>query len=329
MKTIAFFNHKSGASRTSLVYHLAAMLADHGAKVVAADLDPQADLTFMFLDEDRLEALWPAGEHHQTVLGAVKANLKNASETVAVHVEETADNLGIVVGDLGLAVFEADFAAAWSRCLDGDASAGRLTSVFHRVLQIAGRSREADVMLIDLGPNLSALNRAAMIAADLVIVPILPTIFAVQALQDLGSAWQRWREEWQARLQKHPEASLNLPHGDMQPLGYVIQQPPLRLDRPVRPYHYWMTPIPAVYREAVLQQNVENAPPVASDPHCLAVLKQIPSLMHMATEARKPMFFLKPADGALGAHAKAVVDCYRDFKALAEKIAARCGVAFR
>jgi cellulose biosynthesis protein BcsQ len=324
MKIIAFFNHKSGASRTSLVYHLAAMLADHGAKVVAADLDPQADLTYMFLDEDRLESLWPAGEHHQTVLGAVKSNLKNPG-AAAIHLEETTDNLGLVVGDLGLAVFEADFAAAWSRCLDGEPSAFHLTSVFHRVLQMAGQSHEADVMLVDLGPNLSAINRAAMIAADLVIVPILPTIFAVQALQDFGAIWRRWREEWQARLQKHPESSLSLPPGDMQPLGYIIQQPPLRLDRPVRPYHYWMAPIPAVYREAVLQQNVENAPPVASDPHCLAVLKQIPSLVHMSIEARKPMFFLKPADGAIGAFTKAVLDCYRDFKALAKKIAERCG----
>jgi hypothetical protein len=38
------------------------------------------------------------------------------------------------------------------------------------------------------------------------------------------------------------------------------------------------------------------------------------------------MFFLKPADGAIGAHVKAVSDCYRDFKALATKIAEHTGV---
>ena len=40
----------------------------------------------------------------------------------------------------------------------------------------------------------------------------------------------------------------------------------------------------------------------------------------LAMEARKPMFFLKPADGAIGAHVEAVRDCYRDFKALAKRI---------
>ena len=42
--------------------------------------------------------------------------------------------------------------------------------------------------------------------------------------------------------------------------------------------------------------------------------------MPMAMEARKPMFFLKPADGAIGAHVAAVGDCYRDFETLARRI---------
>ncbi len=38
------------------------------------------------------------------------------------------------------------------------------------------------------------------------------------------------------------------------------------------------------------------------------------------------MFFLKPSDGALGGHAKAVQECYKDFRELAQTIAERCGV---
>ena len=55
---IAFFNNKGGVGKTSLVYHLAWMYADLGFRVVAADLDPQANLTAAFLDEDRLAELW-------------------------------------------------------------------------------------------------------------------------------------------------------------------------------------------------------------------------------------------------------------------------------
>ncbi len=55
--TIAFFNNKGGVGKTSLVYHIAWMMADMGMRVVAADLDPQGNLSAAFLDENRLEAL--------------------------------------------------------------------------------------------------------------------------------------------------------------------------------------------------------------------------------------------------------------------------------
>ncbi|AUX37252.1 MULTISPECIES: hypothetical protein [Sorangium] len=47
--------------------------------------------------------------------------------------------------------------------------------------------------------------------------------------------------------------------------------------------------------------------------------------MPMAQEARKPMFLLTPADGAIGSNAVAVQDCRRDFEALAHRIAAAAG----
>jgi CO dehydrogenase nickel-insertion accessory protein CooC1 len=72
MKTIAFFNNKGGVGKTSLVYHLAWMYAELGLRVIAADLDPQANLTSMFVKEDRLEELWPDGIHEHTIYGAVQ-----------------------------------------------------------------------------------------------------------------------------------------------------------------------------------------------------------------------------------------------------------------
>lgn len=71
MKTIAFFNNKGGVGKTSLVYHLSWMYAELGVSVIAADFDPQANLTAMFLPEERLEELWPDGEHPDSVLGCI------------------------------------------------------------------------------------------------------------------------------------------------------------------------------------------------------------------------------------------------------------------
>ncbi|MEO1298495.1 MAG: hypothetical protein AAFW75_22500, partial [Cyanobacteria bacterium J06636_16] len=43
-------------------------------------------------------------------------------------------------------------------------------------------------------------------------------------------------------------------------------------------------------------------------------------------ESHKPIFHLKPADGAIGAHIYAVKDVYKDFKTFAQKIADRTGL---
>lgn len=83
-----------------------------------------------------------------------------------------------------------------------------------------------------------------------------------------------------------------------------------------------------MYREAVLEEPPKRSIPVDGDPHCLALLKYYRSLMQMAMTARKPMFFLKSADGAIGAHGEAVRSCYRDFERLASRVLAKAGIPF-
>ncbi len=57
---LTFFNNKGGVGKTSLVYHLSWIFSEMGKKVVAIDLDPQANLTSAFLPEEKLEELWDA-----------------------------------------------------------------------------------------------------------------------------------------------------------------------------------------------------------------------------------------------------------------------------
>jgi len=326
VKTIACFNNKGGVGKTSLVYHLAWMYADLGLKVVAADLDPQANLTSMFLDEDRLETLWLHTDPKQSILGAIQPLLKGIGDIGAPHVEDIADNIGLLVGDLELSAFEDELSAQWPACLDGKERAFRVISAFYRLLLQAAKQREADVVLIDVGPNLGAINRAAIIAAKHIVIPLAPDLFSLQGLRNLGPTVRDWRKGWTERLQKNPEATLDLPQGTMHPIGYVILQHAMRLDRPVQAYGRWMAQIPAVYQKSVLDEQMQTAPDVASDPHCLSLIKNYRSLMPMAMEARKPMFFLKPADGAIGAHGRVVQTCYQDFKTLALVVAERCDI---
>lgn len=182
------------------------------------------------------------------------------------------------------------------------------------------------LLFIDVGPNLGAINRAAMIAADYVIVPLAPDLFSLQGLKNLGPTLRQWREEWKSRIVKNPDPTLPLPQGVIQPAGYVVLQHTVRRNRPVQAYGRWMDKIPTQYRISMYDEHDIAVPSVANDPLCLARLKNYQSLMPMAMEAHKPIFFLKPADGAIGGHIAAVKSCYMDFKHLAEVIAQHCDI---
>jgi cellulose biosynthesis protein BcsQ len=316
MKTIAFFSNRGGVGQTKLVYHLAWMFADMGLNVVAVDLDPQSNLTDMFLEEDRLVELWPVGTHPLTIQGAVEPILRGTGDIQAPHVEAITDRIGLVVGAFGLVDFEEKLSEAWSKFNGDDESAFHIVTAFSRLFRFAAERREADLVLVDTGPNLASVNQSALIASQNVVISVAADLFSLEGLRHLGPKLEAWRE-----LRKSsPTPDLSLPPAPMRPVGYVVMHRAPRSHRPVKEYLHWMHSIPGKYRESILREPGADYLSLEDDPYCLAAPTHYRSLAQMATEARKPMFFLKPADGAIGAHGEAVRDCYRDFKALAERI---------
>jgi len=319
---IAFFNNKGGVEKTSLVYHLAWMYHRLGLRVVVADLDPQANLTAAFLSEERLEEVWEVeGEECNTVFRCIQPLRRGLGNIAEPALEIIEDGLNLLVGDLQLSTFEDELSSEWSGCLNRKERSFRIISAFWRLLERASENCSADVVLVDLGPNLGAINRAALISADYVVVPLSPDLFSLQGLKTLGPALRRWREEWEERLSKNKVSSLKLPRGRMQPIGYVVLQHGIRFDRPVKAFHRWIARIPTIYSEEVIQSTQSSTDQDGSE--CLALLKHYQSLTPMAQEARKPIFDLRPADGAIGAHSNAVRSVYGDFKVLAVAIATR------
>jgi cellulose biosynthesis protein BcsQ len=326
MISIAFFNNKGGVGKTSLVYHTAWMFAELGYRPLMVDLDPQSNLSIMALDEERLEALWPDDEHPETMFGAVAPLFGGTGDVRQAHIEELSDALGLLVGDLALSRIEDDLSTEWPRCLEGRERAFRVTTAFWRVIKVAAERHRADVVLIDVGPNLGAINRAAMVAASHVMVPVAPDLFSLQGLKNLGPTLRQWRTTWQQAVDKVPPSISETPAGQMTPAGYVLMQHAERLGRPTKAYAKWQQRLPAAYRESVLGEITVSSTVVQTDPKQIQRIKHYRSLMPMAMEARKPMFALSPADGAIGAHQTNVRQCYEDFQKLVLEIAIRVGL---
>lgn len=332
---LTFFNNKGGVGKTSLIYHLAWMFASLRKRVVIVDLDPQANLTAAFLDEESIEALWEQQHLGATIFQCVNP-LTGVGDIIEPVLQNIATDLYLLPGDVRLSRFEDALSTEWPNSM-GDNNLYRpmrILSAFWQVMQMSAQKVQADCILVDVGPHLGAINRSVLVATDYVAIPLGADLFSLQGLKNLGPTLQSWKNLWKKRLknwQGSDDAQLfpqfKLPQGKMKPIGYLCQQHSVRLDRPVKAYDKWVQRIPNVYRECVL--GIPPAPGMRQedDPYCLATIKHYRSLIPMAQECRKPIFNLTSADGAIGSHANAVQDAKSDFKELAEKIAGHIHLA--
>lgn len=325
MITIALFNNKGGVGKTTLAYHLAHMFPRLGYRTLAVDLDPQANLTAAFFDDDVLERVWDTRVFGKTVLTCVQPILDGIGDIAepAPLWTNSARHLAVLCGDLGLSRFEDKLSENWPKGFNNDKAALRGTTAFYRMIQMAGSIVTADVVLVDVGPNLGAINRAALLSCDCLVVPLAADLFSLQGLKNLGPAVREWRSVWND-MRGRAKTDFGLPAGVMRPLGYVMLQHAVRADRPAKGYGKWLERVPDVYRTAVLGETEATLLP--HQDHCLATLRNYRSLMPMAQEARKPMFDLTPADGAIGSHAQLVRVCEQDFRHLAERVAEAAGL---
>ena len=111
----------------------------------------------------------------------------------------------------------------------------------------------------------------------------------------------------------------------MEPLGYIVSRHSVLAGGAVKAFQRWIDRMPTVYRQSFGIPEIDGVE-VGSDEFCLGQLKDYRSLMPMAQEAKKPMFLLRPGDGAIGGHQGAVREAYRDFRDLAADILERMDI---
>lgn len=288
-------------------------------------------MTAAFLDENQLDQLWNSTakrDRGATIFQCVKP-LTEAGDLLPPRLNRVSERLRLLPGDLALSGFESTLSEQWPNALGSEMlyRPFRILTAFWSVMQAGADKCGANVILVDVGPNLGAINRSALISTDKVVVPLGADLFSLQGLRNLGPTLSRWRRDWGKRLENWPVPSFSLPEGKMEALGYIVQQYGVRLTRPVKAYDKWVNRMPEEYARTLLDRKTGPFPETpADDENCLATVKHYRSLVPMAQEHRKPIFHLTAADGAIGGHMSAVTDAARDFRRLAKRIARRAGL---
>ncbi|TVQ83894.1 MAG: ParA family protein [Chromatiaceae bacterium] len=330
MKSVVFFNNKGGVGKTTLTFNIAHVLAGRGVRVVVLDFDPQCNISAIFLDEIRLFEIWEDGRSDGTVTGCLEPVRRGKGDVLPPRLERVADGLWLLPGHLALSRFEQTLAEEFAKTLASDNDrALDVTTSLDLLSNLAAEQVAADVMIMDLGPSLGALNRAALLACDHLVLPVAPDLFSLQGLRNVGPTLREWRRDWgtvrERGLTGKPQETL--PPHDFLPLGYMVQQHLARADRPVAGYARWAQAIPAEYRRSILDEAPgQTAASFDKDEHCLALIPHYASLVPIAQQARKPIFDLKQADGIGGGQIQAVARCRDNFNQIGEKLLERLGI---
>jgi len=177
---VALLNRKGGVGKTSTTHHLAGSLARRGLRVLAVDLDPQASLTQGLLGPAAAAAVPPSASVAAAFLDG----------DAAAHVRPVRFGGWARHPAWGFDLIPGSHAAADHNTARPDSAGAEQLALRDYLGPIAGGY---DAVLVDCPPNLQLLSRAAVAAADGVVVPLQPEDYGAQGIAAVAAEVERVR----------------------------------------------------------------------------------------------------------------------------------------
>lgn len=317
--TVAFFNHKGGVGKTTLIFNVGLAVAATGSRVLFIDADAQANLTALALPPDGVEAVYKQRDTISDYFGPL---VDGSGDIANPRPVEIRDNAWIVPGHIMLSEYEGICPTSWTEALAGQKRGLRVTTAPFRLAQNAAAAVGADLVIFDVGPNVGALNRNILLACGGFVVPLAPDLFSLSALDSVGRSVAAWTTEWRIVVNSARETEIPYPLGSPSPLGYISQQFATYRQAPAEAYRRWLSEIPDTYRNHVVEplRRVGISIPFGNDK--IGEVRNLSSLVPIAQRGNAAIFELGGSE-ARGAQYTRARDTFEEFSRIGTEIVAR------
>ncbi len=171
MRTYAIYNIKGGVGKTTTAVNLAYLAAESGLRTVLWDLDPQGAASFMFRVKPRVK-----GGGKALILG--KRSLDEAIKGTDF------DNLDLIPADFTYRNMDLLLDGGQGGYGAGESPGGKPARKLSRLL--APLAAEYDAVFLDCPPSVSLVSENVLHAADVIVVPLIPTTLSVRTLDQLS-----------------------------------------------------------------------------------------------------------------------------------------------
>ncbi|WP_223553896.1 ParA family protein [Lysinibacillus sphaericus] len=334
MKIITFFNNKGGVGKTTLGVNIAAYFSiEMKKRVLVLDGDPQANTTQMMVPEENWQELYEDEyksihtlHDYFTPLLQGEPGFHPGNFTMFSK-ENNRFKVDLIPGDPRISVIEDIFSEAWNKSSSGKIEGFRKSNWLNIIKE--HYKDNYDVMFVDVGPSLGALNRSILLNSDYIITPMGSDIFSLMAIKNISSWIDGWKEEYNngvVMMQKSTAPYSHFPIKlDASPssslLGYSIQQYITKTikkeRRPIKSYETIIKEIPQV-----IDESLKSLIPSKLDSEMLN-LGSVPylySLVPLAQTSNSPIFELKGSDGVAGVQYSHVENYKSIITSICEKI---------
>lgn len=312
VKTICFFNHKGGVSKTTSTFTLAWVLAEAGKRVLMVDCDPQCNLSglvlgYDFIDDEELESFYLSRQNLTlyTLVESIKNTgncdffLKNENGKI---IQTDNKNLFLLPGHINISELNTQINVAIT--MTGSILALRnIPGALPKAIKTIASNNNIDYVLYDLAPSINGVNEVLLLSSDYFIVPSAPDYFSWQAINSLKKILPAWHEEIATFKSRNNFNSELYPIPNKpQFLGLIQQRYIPKSNKPSEACKMWMDiihtavtfvlvptlqKIGCVVEEEKIRKSLEGS---GLFPYNVACIPDFSSVLTISQQVAKPIF---------------------------------------